>query len=189
MESFSSWVAGSGQAILPLIGAAIVALAWALARKGRMRPYAGRITIDSALLVLGLLAYALTYGFPGMSFAGVDAELVPRVWAGLLVVLAAVRLARVFKGKDSPDPGKGRLDRVLLLMALLVLKVIGITWVGYYISAGLFVFLCGLLLEYKNIPKLAMVAGGWVAFAYFVFYKLLSVPLPTGQLFAVIANR
>ncbi len=189
MESFSSWVAGSGQAILPLIGACIVLLAWVLARRGSMRHYVGRITLDTALAVTGLVAYALTYGFPSMSFAGVDAELVPRVWAGLLVALAIARLVRVFRAKESPDPSAGRLDKVLLLMALLVLKMVGITWAGYFISAGLFVFMCGFLLGYRDVPKLALVAGGWVAFSYFVFYRLLSVPLPTGQLLAAILRR
>lgn len=189
MESFSSWIAGSGQAILPLIGACIVLLTWVLARRSPMKQCSGRITLDAALAVVGLLAYALTYGFPSMSFAGVDAELVPRVWAGLLVALAIARLVRVFRGKDSPDPAAGRPDKVLLLMALLVLKMIGITWVGYFVSAGLFVFVCGFLLGFRDVPRLALVAGGWVAFSYFVFYRLLSVPLPTGQLLAVILRR
>jgi len=189
VESFSSWVAGSGQAILPLIGACVVLLAWALARRGSMRQYVGRITLDTALAATGLVACALTYGFPSMSFAGVDAELVPRVWAGLLVALAIVRLVRVVARKDSPDPEAGRLDKVLLLMALLVLKIIGITWVGYFVSAGLFVFVCGFLLGYRDLPRLALVAGGWVAFSYFVFYRLLSVPLPTGILLAAVLRR
>jgi putative tricarboxylic transport membrane protein len=154
-----------------------------------MRQYVGRITLDTALAATGLVAYALTYGFPSMSFAGVDAELVPRVWAGLLVALAIVRLVRVFARKDSPDPEAGRLDKVLLLMALLVLKIIGITWVGYFVSAGLFVFVCGFLLGYRDLPRLALVAGGWVAFSYFVFYRLLSVPLPTGILLAAVLRR
>jgi len=154
-----------------------------------MRQYAGRIALDAALLAVGLVAYILTYGFPSMSFAGVDAETVPRLWAGLLVALAMARLIRVFRGKDSPDPAFGRLDKVFLLIALLVLKIVGITFVGYYISAGVFVFVCGLLLGYRSLPGLALVAGGWVAFSYFVFYRLLSVPLPTGQLLAVILRR
>jgi len=189
VESFSSWVAGSGQVILPLLGACIVLLAWALARRSSMRQYAGRIALDAALLAAGLVAFALTYGFSSMSFAGVDAETVPRLWAVLLAALALARLVRVFRGKDSPDPAFGRLDKVFLVIALLVLKIIGITFVGYYISAGVFVFVCGLLLGYRGLPGLALVAGGWVAFSYFVFYRLLSVPLPTGLLLAAILRR
>ncbi len=138
--------------------------------------------MDTALLCLGLIAYALTYGFTGMSFAGASAEMVPRLWAGLLIVLSIMRLAHAWSGKEAEDPGFGRIDKVLLLMALLVAKVIGITWLGYYITAGIFVFACGLLLGYRNIATLLILAGGWVAFSYFVFYRLLTVPLPTGQL-------
>lgn len=182
MESFSTWVAGQGQALLPLAGAAIVAASWIVARRTSLKASAGRIAIDTALLCLGLIAYALTYGFTGMSFAGATAEMVPRLWAGLLIVLAVLRLVHVLKGKDAADPEFGRIDKVLMLMALLAAKVIGITWLGYYITAGVFVFACGLLFGYRNIPTLLLLAGGWVVFSYFVFYRLLTVPLPTGQL-------
>lgn len=182
MESFSTWVAGQGQVILPLVGVAIVALSWILARSSPRRHCAGRIAVDTALLCVGLVAYALTYGFTGMSFSGASAEMVPRLWSGLLIVLAIVRLVHVWSGKDAPDTEMGRMDKVLLLMALLVAKVIGINLVGYYITAGVFVFACGLLFGYRNILTLVLLSGGWVAFSYFVFYRLLTVPLPTGQL-------
>jgi putative tricarboxylic transport membrane protein len=184
--SFSSWVAGPGQVILPLAAAGIVVVAWLLVRRSLNWQFTGRITLDVALLALGLLAFVLTAGFPTMSFKGVDARMVPRVWSILLMVLAAARLAIGLLGKDVPDPKKGRLDKVLLLLALLVLKIIGITWVGYFISAGLFVLACAILLGYKNPVGLIACAGGWVAFSYLVFYKLLSVPLPTGILFETI---
>ena len=37
MDRFSSWVAGQGQVVLPLIGASITLLSWVLARTGSMR--------------------------------------------------------------------------------------------------------------------------------------------------------
>lgn len=184
MDRFSSWVAGQGQVVLPLIGASITLLSWVLARTGSMRRYAGRIAVDTGLVCIGLVVYALTYGFRGMRFAGASAEMVPRLWAGLLVVLALVRLLRAWTGREDPDPEVGRVDKVLLLMALLAAKIVCIPWVGYYITAGLFVFACGLLLGYPHRARLALVSAIWVAFSYLVFYRLLTVPLPTGQLFA-----
>jgi putative tricarboxylic transport membrane protein len=186
VESFSSWVAGPGRTFLPLTAAYVVAVVWIFVLRGPMKQFAGRITLDTGLAATGFLAFVLTYGFPSMSFKGVDAALVPRVWASLLVALAVARLVCGLTGKDSPDPATGRLDKVFLLMALLTLKFIGITWVGYFISAGLFVFICGLLLGYKSLLSLALVAGGWVAFSYFIFYRLLAVPLPTGLLLTAI---
>src|SRR5690606_15164466 len=104
--SFSSWVAGPGQVILPLAAAGIVVVAWLLVRRSLNWQFTGRITLDVALLALGLLAFVLTAGFPTMSFKGVDARMVPRVWSILLMVLAAARLAIGLLGKDVPDPKK-----------------------------------------------------------------------------------
>jgi len=64
-----------------------------------MKQFAGRITLDTGLAATGFLAFVLTYGFPSMSFKGVDAALVPRVWASLLVALAVARLVADLQGR------------------------------------------------------------------------------------------
>ena len=186
MESFSSWVAGPGQVILPLAAACVVIVACLVTRRSSFKEFTGRITLDVALTVLGIMAYILTFGFTKKAFRGVDSEMVPRIWAIVLTLLGMTRLVFGLMRRDPQDPSVGRLDKAALLLGLLILKFVGISWLGYFISAGLFVFFCGLLLGYKDLKKLALVAGTWVLFSYFMFYKLLHVPLDTGKLLAAI---
>jgi hypothetical protein len=53
---------------------------------------------------------------------------------------------------------------------------------GYFLATLLFAVGLMTALDSKRWIYILVVSSGWIIFAYFIFYKLLGVPLPLGIL-------
>lgn len=144
------------------------------------RQYLGQITVALILIGVCLLFLALTFTFPHSSLAGNDAAMVPRLWVLLMLPLCVHYLVRLTQGKESPDGPSGRLDKALGVALVLILSVAGTQYIGYYICSAAFIWVCMYMLGLRGYLGMTVIALGWVAFSYFVFYRTLYVPLPAG---------
>lgn len=54
--------------------------------------------------------------------------------------------------------------------------------IGYFLVTPVFLFLLPLAMGYRKWGWLVLFALGGTAFSYYVFYNILSVPLPLGVL-------
>ncbi len=143
----------------------------------RMRPYLGNILLPSCLIVLSLVFWVFTLDFP-QEIAG--AAVIPRLYLFLILVLSGILLLQIFRGKEKAVPGLERKGFLSLTMAVLIVYFLAMPWMGYFLSTFLFIVLMMNMLSYKKRGRIWLIAGGWVIFSYFLFYKLLYIQLPLG---------
>jgi hypothetical protein len=146
-------------------------------RFSRMRPYLGNILLPSCLIVLSLVSWVFTYEFPE-DVAG--AAVIPRLYLFLILVLSGIILLQIFRGKEEAVAGLERKGFLVLTMAVLIVYFLAMPLMGYFLSTFLFIAVMMHMLSYRKKGRIWLIAGGWVIFSYFLFYKLLYIQLPLG---------
>ncbi len=140
-----------------------------------------RILIPLFLIFISLIFYLISFTFPLGEKVG--PAVVPRLWIFIIIPLSIYLIFNVITKEDKEIKySKGDISIVLKFVLLLVLYLLGIIYLGYFISSFLFVFSSIYLLGYKKLLTLISISAGWLLFSYFVFYKMLYVPLPVGKL-------
>jgi putative tricarboxylic transport membrane protein len=142
------------------------------------RHHLGNILIPCSLIAVSLIFLANTLGFPSEEGAGAAA--VPRLWIFLILILCGIILVQTLRGKETVVPRIERRGLLALVIATLLGYFVALPYLGYFLSTFLFIVLLLHLLSYRKKVLIYVIAGGWVIFSYFVFYKLLYVQLPLG---------
>ena len=112
----------------------------------------------------------------------------------LLILMAVFSAAIIIKGfvraDRKPIFSNGDQRRIVVTSATLFLWVLAVVWIGFYVcSVIMFSFLVYYLASARKKVRLSQFAiwvviiAGLVGFFYFIFAKLLYVPLPKGILF------
>lgn len=149
-----------------------------LVRYSRWRQYLGNIMVPCSLVAVCALFLILSLDFPVTE--GVGPRAVPLLWSVLILILSGIILAQVLRGEDKVPPKVERMGLVLLVMATLVAYFVAISYLGYFLSTFLFIVVALNMLSYPRKALTVVIAGGWVVFSYFFFYKLLYTQLPLG---------
>ncbi|MHB8909143.1 MAG: tripartite tricarboxylate transporter TctB family protein [Syntrophales bacterium] len=163
------WLIIGGLTILAGLGVAV--------HFSRMRPYLGNIMVPSCLIVLSLVFWILTLDFP-QDVAG--AAVIPRLYIFLILVLSGLILMQIFRGREKSPPRLERKGFLFLTMVGLIVYFLVMPLLGYFLSTFLFLVVMMHMLAYKRRGFIWLIAGGWVIFSYFLFYKLLYIQLPLG---------
>ena len=71
---------------------------------------------------------------------------------------------------------------VLILFALLLAYSISISWAGYLLSTFLFVLIAAFLMGERSWPRGIIFAAVFSTGVFFLFVRLLTIPLPLGVL-------
>jgi hypothetical protein len=175
-----------GLAVITAGMAILLAALRPLLRRSAIRKNAGLVTMTAGLLVFSLIFLFLSLGFP--SKGQVSASVVPRLWIFGLIGCCVYLLANVLRGKEEADPVTSHMPLAFLFIGLSVIYMVLINLIGFYISSFLFLVASMLILAYRRWVVLLAVAGGWVAFSYLVFYRVLFVPLPDGVLIEMLTR-
>jgi len=146
-------------------------------RRSGMKPYLGNILIPSSLIALSLVFLALTFDFPAQE-AG--PAVIPRLYVFLILILSSIILVQIFRGKEKAVPKIERTGLLALVMAVFIGYFIVMPFLGYFLSTFIFIVVMLHMLSYRKKGRIWLIAGGWVIFSYFTFYKLLYIQLPLG---------
>ncbi len=128
--------------------------------------------------VMAVLLFISTASYPGI--AQKTSALYVKFLAASMGILAVVQLGfSIFRDNDT---GKlhftDHMPRFFgLLIALIIFGAV-FEYVGFFISAGLFIPVVAVLLGYRNYLVIALTTVSVLAFVYLVFEKLLAVNLP-----------
>ena len=177
LENFSGGI-GLLLLILGLV-AVLAGTGVAVYRSGR-RKYLGNILVLGTMIALSIVFFAMTFSFP-MEEAG--PAVVPYLWVFWTILLCSVILWQLFRGTAEPDPESGRLLFLASVIGLLIAYYFAIGFFGYFLSSFVFLVIVMHVLAYPKKRTIYIVAGGWVAFSYVVFYRALYIQLPLGRLF------
>jgi putative tricarboxylic transport membrane protein len=146
----------------------------------------GELMVLSVVMSLALLFYVISGTLPPPSPVDtVGARGVPRLWIYLLLPLALYQVFLVLR--EKPGGKKKRKHKPLLLftfMGFMTSYILLIPILGYLLAS--LIYLPGVLwlLKYRRPVVIAVLTGGWLVFAEFVFRRMLFVDLPTGVVLA-----
>ena len=163
------WVLIGVLAVLTGLGSVI--------RFSRLRAYLGNIMIPATLVVLSLIFWFFSFEFPQDTAGPAD---IPRLYLILILLLSGVLLYRAFREKDKSVPKLERKGFLALLTAVLIGYFLLMPVIGYFPSTFVFIVIMLHLLGYGRKGVIWLIAGGWIVFSYFLFYKLLYIQLPLG---------
>lgn len=181
MELINFLGKGTGLGILLAILAVILIAAIFFVLRSSRRKYAGRIIVPVFFIVLATLFGIITLGFPDKGDT-VGPGVVPGLWIVGILGLSVFILIRGILGYEEEDPPWGRTGKVAVFIAMTILYLIIMQFIGYYLATVLFLFSGMYYLAYREWKVIISLSAGWILFSYFAFYRLLYVPLPRGLL-------
>lgn len=140
-----------------------------------------------ALLFLGAVMFATSFGIPRGAEMGVGAGFMPRLMSVLLAVsgLALMLQGRGTAAAAAPEKGGANYQAVVLSLVYLGLFVVFLNKAGFVIATCAYLFLQTVLFcpanrrNYKTIAILSVVATACI---YLVFAKGFKLLLPAGIL-------
>jgi hypothetical protein len=155
---------------------------------------------SSLVLILfgvGCLLYNTKY--PMDTWANPGPGIFPLIVGGLLVILAAWQLAQAVR-KTKPEEtkeGRGGIGspirellqrnrgevRPLLMIAVFIVYLLMVKWVGFFVSNFLFVIVASKLIGAKDWGRPIVLSAGISLFCYFLFEVWLKLSFPRGVLF------
>jgi len=140
--------------------------------------YRGQFVVILALIFVSILFLIITYSFrkSGVVHSGV----IPRLWIFGILACCVYLLITIFTGKESPDPEGGSLQRPIIFILVTLTYIVLMPYLGFFIASFVFLAAAIIMLEYRRWGVILAVSAGWIAFNYFLFYKLLFVPFPQG---------
>ena len=138
--------------------------------------FIGNLILPSVVLVISLVFYYLALDFPDQEEVG--PAVVPYLWIAFTVFFCVILIIQSLRKTIAPDPKSGRIAHVWLYAGWLVAYLVSIQIMGYYSSS--FIFLCTsmYMMGYRKLPVIITIAFLWLVFTYFIFAKLLYIPLP-----------
>lgn len=147
-----------------------------------------RMDILSALVlgVLAILIHIEARGITPRFNAGVDSGFFPEIVTALLLFLSVaigVRTLRAGAGEDESSRQGGSTPRVWLTIALVAVAILAMDYLGFLITATVFLFAQMVVLTPAGQHRYLLKAILSVVFAvavYFVFSRGFGLLLPTG---------
>jgi len=172
---------GPGFIILLIVLLFLFFVIFFFVHRSSRRAYTGRIMIPVFFIELALLFGIMALGFPKKGDA-VGAGIVPLIWIIGILGLSIFLLIRGIWRHEDEDPPWGRVSSVGIMIALILLYLLFMQFIGYSLSTLIFLVSAMMYLSYRNWKVMIAISAGWILFSYIAFYKLLYVPLPRGIL-------
>jgi len=144
--------------------------------------------VGAGFVGAGALIVAATLNYPSLDGGHPGPALFPRILGTLMVALGAALAVQGARARDATQVVEWRrLHRNTgvgnaLFVLVGVLAYLGLVeWLGFLITGTLLLFLMMWRLRVPSLRAL-VVAIGFIAIVYFLFVKVLRVPLPLGLL-------
>jgi putative tricarboxylic transport membrane protein len=143
--------------------------------------YIGNLLLPVIVLLLAIVCFVQTFEFPD---AGEDVgpASVPYLWIAFTAFFCVVLIVQAVRRTMEPDPKPGRIGFVIVFTLWLVIYLAAIETVGYFVSTFMFLVVSMYVLGYRNYLVMLGISMVWLVFAYFVYARLLYIPLPVGPL-------
>ncbi len=106
----------------------------------------------------------------------------PTILASSMIACGVYLAIRPGPRTDQPVLSRRTFPQVLILFALLVLYSAAIPWMGYLLSTSVFVFIAAFLMGERSWVKGAVISAIFSAGVFFLFVRVLTIPLPPGFL-------
>ncbi len=144
----------------------------------------GTLIIATAGLGLAILFYYMSFYFPAPRVGTfVGPSTVPQVWALLMTTMAILILLKHLKENQEPTRTPGQVKLVVAIILLITVYTLCMPLIGFF-PATVFMLIIGMvIMQYRKYMVITTVTVSVMIFMFIVFYKILLVPLPMGNLF------
>lgn len=142
-------------------------------------------SIVLASLILLLLAALYIVSLPMASFTktgAVGPGFIPRLYIYMGIVCAGCIILTALLRKKTDDKDVSTNSLVLKMAVIGLLNCIALPYLGYFISTLLMLMASMRVLGKTKWVKSLIISAGYLIVVYFVFVKLLLVPIPTSFL-------
>jgi putative tricarboxylic transport membrane protein len=142
-----------------------------------------------ALVLFGAVFLLYDTKYPLDELANPGPGVFPLLVGAVLVILTLWQLVRSFRRTGQVRTGaetlsrNGNEARVLLMVAVFIVYLLAVTWVGFFASNFLFVIVSSRLLGAKGWKGPVLLSLGIDIFCYLLFEVWLKVSFPRGILF------
>ncbi|MGN1163666.1 MAG: tripartite tricarboxylate transporter TctB family protein, partial [Candidatus Ornithospirochaeta sp.] len=146
-----------------------------------------QLLVLSGMDLVTLLFFLLTFNLRISKLAaesGATPRTMPRLWALLMLCISIGAFFAIIKDGAKADEKFNRWVFALLVAVGSIFSVLMFKYIGYYISSAVFILVVMLAMGEKNKWQLILTPIIWCVFTYLVFYKMLFIKLPFGNLFS-----
>ena len=144
-----------------------------------------RIGFALALLLLGgsLFAHSFAPSYATMGIGSpVSPVFYPRILLGLWMFLSLIVLVEAIRVPGNIGQAPQSWSAPLAMVLVMAVSVWAMRWLGYIGIAAPLAFTCGWLLGYRRIVILILVALLAGAISWWLFDRMLGIPLPRWRL-------
>jgi putative tricarboxylic transport membrane protein len=136
-------------------------------------------------ILIAAFFFIMTYQFKDIDVQDTGPAFMPRLYAGILIVLAFLLIVNSMRSKlkEQKNDSGSNFKLVFITMVLMTGLIILIPFIGFYISAPIVIFIFLKICKQKNLFLLIGLPLGVILFVYLLFERLLLVPIPTGSIF------
>lgn len=142
------------------------------------------VLLVNYLIPIGFILLALVFWYSGkdlpMDPSGPMS--LPILWGSLLIIVSLLMIGQMIIKRKNTCHTFGNLKKLFQVVIFIILYILGIQWIGYYISSFLFLMVIMIRLSIPRIWIAFTVSLGWLLFSYIVFNKILCILLPVGHL-------
>ena len=173
----------SNNLILYIIGILVLFIS-VIGKKIKPKVFSGETIIALIMFAVSSVVYYLTLDFEVGKLSGsVGPASIPRLWAILLSLFSIWLIIKNIRTPQKLNDEKRTMYKSIGLIFLMASYLIIVSYLGYYIATGIFLFTGMLWMNYRNYLVITLTTAGFLLMSYYVIQKLLQVPLPTGSLF------
>jgi hypothetical protein len=134
----------------------------------------------AAFVAFGVLIFALSGDLPSGQLSMPGAGFLPKLLAGLTIVLGLALFARARESAPFSELGWSDANHAALVVAIAAGAIALYTVLGFIITLTLMMLALLVIIERRHAVRAAIYSLGVVLFTYVSFEYLLRTPLPYG---------
>lgn len=144
------------------------------------RVYKQDIIAGVVIILLGISAFVMALSMPG------NASMFPKIVSSGLMILGVLLILtsmdKIKKNVDTEEKAAsiGEFKSPVMVLGLLILYVLGVIYIGFYISTPIMLVCYMFFMGIKNIKTILVTTAVVMIFVYCLFTMQLGVPLPAG---------
>lgn len=145
-----------------------------------MRKINPGVWVGIVMMVFSIVFLFLSMKFPYSSALGPGPGFFPLWLSGILAVVSLLYIYESIKGENASEeefPDNAGRKRILIILSNCIIFVVLFPNIGFILSTIVFLFVL-LIREYKWYSTIG-ISVGTSLFLFWLFNKVLSVPLPT----------
>lgn len=136
------------------------------------------------LFLLAIAAFSMASTFPSLQGSHTGPGSFPKILSVIIGILSIILFVQSILNKEITKGSTEKIKPAVIAMTIIFIYLLSIKWFGFFYVTP---FVIIVFLIYAKVKHWMLYVGlpvGVIVFVYFIFEKMLQVPLPNGSIFA-----